>query len=78
MDRDKAFYFRQDKNGNLDGMVSSHVDDLILAGNDKFLEEIIWKIAEKQEISKLENNEYRFTGMDVKKDGDVIIVSMED
>ena len=30
------------------------------------------------EISKLEDNEFRFTGMDVKKDGDVIVVSMED
>ena len=45
LDRDKAFYFRQDKNGNLDGMVSSHVDDFILAGSDRFLEDIIQKIA---------------------------------
>ena len=43
-----------------------------------FLEEITRKIAEKLEISKLEDNEFRFIGMDVKKDGDVIIVSMED
>ena len=47
LDRDKVFYFRHDKNSNLDGIVSSHVDDFILAGNDKFLDEIIWKIAEK-------------------------------
>ena len=26
----------------------------------------------------MEDNEFRFTRMDVKKDGDVIIVSMED
>ena len=26
----------------------------------------------------MEDNEFRFTGMDVKRDGDVIIVSMED
>ena len=42
------------------------------------MEKIIPNIAEKLEISKLEDNEFRFTGMDVKKDGDVIIVSMED
>ena len=30
------------------------------------------------EILKLEDNEFRFTGMDVEKDGDVIVVSMED
>ena len=78
MDGDEAFYFRHDENGNLEGMVSSHVDDFILAGTDKFLDEITSKIAQKLEISKLEDNEFRFTGMDVKKDGDVIVVSMED
>ena len=30
------------------------------------------------EILKLEDNEFRFNGMDVKKDEDVIVVSMED
>ena len=78
LDGDEAFYFRHDENGNLEGMVSSHVDDFILAGTDRFLEEITKKIAEKLEISKLEDNEFRFTGMDVKKEGEVIIVSMED
>ena len=78
LDGDEAFYFRHDENGNLEGMVSSHVDDFILAGTEKFLEEIMSKIAQKLEISKLEDNEFRFTRMDVKKDGDVIVVSMED
>ena len=36
-----------------------------------------YKMAKKLEILKLEDNEFRFTGMDVKKDGDVIVVSME-
>ena len=59
-------------------MVSSHVDDFILAGTDRFLKEITKKIAEKLEMSKLEANKFRFTGMNMKKEGDVIIVSMED
>ena len=78
LDGDEAFYFRHNEDGNLEGMVLSHVDDFILAGTEKFLEEITKKIAQKLEISKLEDNEFRFTGMDVKKDGDVIVVSMED
>merc|ERR1712002_185008 len=56
LDGDEAFYFRHDEEGNLEGMVSSHVDDFISAGTDRFLEEIT-KIAEKLEISKLEDNE---------------------
>ena len=59
-------------------MVSSHVDDFILAGTNRFLEEITKKIADKLEISKLEDNEFRFTGIDVKKEGEVIIISMKD
>ena len=54
LDGDEVFYFRHDKDGNLDGMVSSHVDDFILARSDRFLEEITRKIAEKLEISKME------------------------
>ena len=49
-------------------MVSSHVDAFILARTEKFLEEITSKIVQKLEISKLEDNEFRFTRMDVKKD----------
>ena len=40
LDGDEAFYYRHDKDGNLDGMISSHVDDFILAGTDEFLDEI--------------------------------------
>ena len=47
------FYFRHNKDGNLEGMVSIHVDDFILAGTKKFLEEITKKIAQKLEISKI-------------------------
>ena len=36
LDGDEAFYFRHDENGNLEGMISSHVDDFILAGTEKF------------------------------------------
>ena len=56
LDGDEVFYCRHDKNGDLDGMISSHVDDFIFAGSDAFLEEITQKIAENLEISKLEDN----------------------
>ena len=59
-------------------MISSHMDDFFLAGTDPFLREITKKIADKLEISKLEDDEFRFTGMDVKKKYDAIVVSMEE
>ena len=78
LEGDEAFFYRHDEKGDLEGMLSSHVDDLILAGTENFLDEITEKIASKLEISKLADNEFRFTGMDIKKEGDVIVVSMED
>ena len=54
---DEAFYYRHDVEGNLDGMISSHVDYFILAGTKRFISEIILKIKEKLDISKLEDNE---------------------
>ena len=59
--------FRHDESGNLDGIVSSHVDDFILAGTEKFMKEITSKITQKLETSKLEDNEFRFTIMNVNR-----------
>ena len=75
---DEAFYYWHDAERNLDGMVSSHVDDFILDGTEKNMAEITLKIKEKLEISKLEYDEFRFTGMDVRRECDRIVVSMEE
>ena len=37
---DEAFYYWQDAERNLDGMVSSHVDDFIWAATENFMDEI--------------------------------------
>ena len=59
-------------------MISSHVDDFILAGNMDFIEEITKKIKDKLDISKMEEGLFRFTGIDVQKIGERIEVSMDD
>ena len=75
---DEAFYYCHDEEGNLEGMISSHVDDFVLAGMRKFIEEITMKIKEKLDILKLEDDVFRFTGIDVTKEEDRIIVSMDE
>ena len=67
LDGDERGNYRYDENGNLDGMVSSHVDDFILAGSDAFLKKITWKITEKLEISKLKDDEFRYFFLNLKK-----------
>ena len=37
---DKAFYYRNDANGELEGMILSHVNDFNLAGTKKFIKEV--------------------------------------
>ena len=59
-------------------MISSHVDDFNIAGNDYFIESITEKIKNDLEISKIEDNEFHFTGIDIKKMNNCIQISMED
>ena len=75
---DEAFYYCHDDKGVLEGMISSHVDDFILAGKDEFINEITEKVKKKLDISKMEDGDFRFTGIDVKKVGDKIEISMND
>jgi len=53
----------------LEGMISSHVDDFILVGILQFIEEITKKIRAKFDISKFEDDIFRFIVIDVHKYG---------
>ena len=57
-------------------MISNYMGDFILAGMVEFMKEITEKIKEKLDISKLEDDELRFTGINVKKEGDVIVIRL--
>ena len=73
---DEAFYY-QYIDGVLNGMIITHVDDFQIAGNDNFINSILSKLESNLTISKIEQNEYRFTGIDVKKVSDGVELSME-
>ena len=59
-------------------MVSTHVDDFDLAGTERFVKEVTKKISAALDVSQVENNHFRFTGIDVRKIEDGIEISMED
>ena len=44
LEGDEAVYYKHDKNGNLEGMVSTHVDDFNMAGNNDFVSMVTEKI----------------------------------
>ena len=59
-------------------MVITHVDDFQIAGNDQFLKFLEEKLNKSLTVSKVERGQFWFTGIDVKKVSDGIILSMED
>ena len=78
LERDKAMYFKINEDGNLEGLVSTHVDDFNLAGSEKFLLTVTEEIRKVLDISKIEDSAFIFTGIDIKKLENHIEMSMND
>ena len=74
---DEAFYFKH-HNGSLIGMILTHVDDFSMAGTKEFLTNIIEVIRANLTVSKVEVDSFRFTGIDVSKVENTIVISMKD
>merc|ERR1711873_146245 len=60
------------------GMNLSPVDDFTIPGKDEFVERIVNRIRKKFTVSKVEDDVFRFTGLDVKAGNGKIEVSKED
>ena len=43
LDGDEALYYKHNENGDLEGMISTHVDDFNLAGSEEFLDTVTEK-----------------------------------
>ena len=61
------------KEGKLHGIVTTHSDDLILAGDEKFDEDITAKLKQIFKFSKIEKNKFKYCGCNVtvKDDGTI-------
>ena len=60
------------------GLNLSHVDDFTIAGEEEFVKRIMKGLLEKFTVSKVEENEFRFTRLDIRAEKGKIEVSMED
>ena len=74
---DKAFYYKHD-GGKLLGMVITHVDDFNIAGSEEFIDDLVQSIKRELTVSKIEKGSFRFTGVDIERMDDGIVVSMEE
>merc|ERR1712090_84812 len=78
VDGDEAMYFKHDGNGELIGLLSTHVDDFSLAGTPKFLETATAEIKKHLDVSKIEDGKFRFTGIDIEQVDGRIELSMDE
>lgn len=62
-----AAYVLNDKKGQIDGLVVVHVDDLLWTGG-RSIEEKMKKICGLYKFGKVEKNNFRYCGREVKKD----------
>ena len=77
MEGDEAFYYLH-RNGELIGTVITHVDDFTSAGTEDFIEEVLETVSRELTVSKIERDNFRYTGIDVKTVEDGIEIEMED
>ena len=56
----------------------THVDNFTLAGTDVFIKELLETISRELTISKIERDNFCFTGMDISTVKDGLKIAMED
>ena len=66
------------KSGKLHGIIASHVDDLLMAGDKVFQEEVESKLSQVFQFSKVENGSFKYCGCNISKKGAVVEVEQHD
>jgi len=65
MEGDEAFHYHH-RDGDLIGTVITHVDNFTLAGTDAFINEVLEIVSRELTVSKIERDDFRYMGIDVK------------
>lgn len=66
---DEAFFYKN-VDGKLVGDVTVHVDYFIIAGNNKFMMDIMKMVSEELKVSKVEHEKFDFTGINMERKAD--------
>ena len=74
---DEAFYYKVFK-GKLHSMVLLHVDDFMMSGGDTFIKETTDVFKKNLSVSKVEDDKFRYCGLDVRMDETKVEVSMDE
>ena len=74
---DEAYYYKQE-DSKVIGQLLLHVDDFMMAGEEKFVDETTKMFEKTLTVSKIEDDKFRFCGVDVSLKDGKILVEMED
>ena len=77
MEGDEAFYYLHEE-GVLKGMVITHVDDFTLAGTADFIKKVLEMVEKELTISKVERDNFCYTGLDISTVTDGFEIEMAD
>ena len=77
MEGDKACYYLL-RDSSLQGCVITHIDDFTLAGTPDFIKEVLEMIERELTISKIERDNFCFTGLDISTVEDGFEIGMAD
>ena len=58
-------------------MVLLHVDDFLIGGEDKFVEEVTQIFKETLTVSKVKDDRFRYCSVDIELMKDKVVLSME-
>ena len=64
---DNAFFYKHDENGLLEGILLSHVDDFLIAGNNMFLKQIRLDLENRFDFGKYQDEVFTFTGVNIQQ-----------
>ena len=74
---DEAVYYYR-KNGKTEGTIVLYVDDFLVTGSPTFFEDVISQIKNKFQFGKIENNCFRFCGIDIQVTPNGIFIEQDD
>jgi hypothetical protein len=70
---DPALFYKLDKDGVLQGIVGTHVDDFLHCGNKEFEENVTKKLAKLFQMGKTASSTFKYVGMEIEQREDFSI-----
>ena len=75
---DPAMFMKYDSESRLIGIIATHVDDFIHAGNEVFRSTVTKKLAEIFKMGKTEARKFKYVGYELEQLREGIIISQKE